>query len=332
MQKIKCFWGLGLLLLASCQKELHFPPTDHVVVPQEKLVAAIVVQDVAQNDYDSVRYRYFADRILEVHYGVTGDSVRRTYYYDANERLVKLEDELAIFYTNNNKARRISFLYNSNGELVQTITDFNGVSGIKAHINYQQQGNNKMILVYDSSYSGPGYDLDWADRVIYNIISPDNNLLYDSSIYYNNRNSGTSSRVVSYSYGADGNLSATGKYTYQGSGLTQWGQTIFSSDKSAPVLQGLRKKLYRNLANWYEVSSIAQDDNYRPFSIPGGIYRKVAYAGFSDNGGPTPQAVSQVFEYENYYDKDLLIKSDRTASVSGQGNIHNVKQIRYYYY
>ncbi len=109
MKKIRCFWGLGFLLLASCQKELHFPPSDYVVVPQEKLVASIVVQDVAQNDYDSIRFRYFTDRILEVHYVVTGDSLRRTYYYDANERLVRLEDERAIFYTNNNNARRISF-------------------------------------------------------------------------------------------------------------------------------------------------------------------------------------------------------------------------------
>src|SRR6478672_2044046 len=135
MKQLLPIFILSLLIFTSCQKELSIhdlSPTDSTT---EKVVAAIVIADLEQNDYDSIVYWYFPDRTLEVHHDQSGDSVTRTYYYDGNERLAKLEDEEAIYYTNNDAARRISFNYNSSGELVQTLTDFITVSGVEAHFN-----------------------------------------------------------------------------------------------------------------------------------------------------------------------------------------------------
>src|SRR4030095_9068212 len=134
----------SLLILTSCQKELSIPDLNPVDSTTEKVVAAIVIADLEQNDYDSIVYRYFPDKQLEVHYDQWGDSVTRTYYYDGNGRLLKLEDEEAIYYTNNDAARRISFNYNSSSELVQTLTDFTTVSGVEAHFNnsFFTTGNN----------------------------------------------------------------------------------------------------------------------------------------------------------------------------------------------
>src|SRR4030095_17125719 len=87
----------SLLILTSCQKELSIPDINPVDSTTEKVVAAIVVTDLEQNDYDSIVYRYFPNKTLEVHYDQSGDSVTRTYYYDVNGRLAKMEDEEAIY-------------------------------------------------------------------------------------------------------------------------------------------------------------------------------------------------------------------------------------------
>ena len=322
---------LGIIFTLSCQKELHFPPTTQPVVVVEQLVRAIVVADTVQNDYDSIVFRYSNTSIREVHYGLFGDSITRTYSYDAYGRLAKIEDEMALYYTNKDMAKRIRFEYNGAGQIVQTITDFRSASGVVAHFNYFNQGDNKIIVIYDTSYNGTGYDLDWADRIIYHTVSPDNYILYDSCIYIADRSAIKTTRISDYIYDDKKNAQQIIKRSYQEGIISEWGISIIN-DRSAPVFDALRKKLYSNLSNWYETSSFDQDDNYKPFAIPGTILKKTDYEGYSDNGGPTPQQVSQIFEFKNIYDIDLLQRCDRTGSVAGRGTIFSVKQIRYYYY
>jgi hypothetical protein len=121
------------------------------------------------------------------------------------------------------------------------------------------------------------------------------------------------------------------KATYQDGQLFEWGDISVTYDIPAPVYEGLRKKLFRNLTNWYDASSVWQDDNYRLFTIPGHMYKRFSYAGYSLYGGATPLTVSKGFDFQNEYDNDLLIKSIVTITVSGQGNIYYVNNIRYYY-
>jgi hypothetical protein len=104
MKQLLPVFSLLVLLLSSCQKELSNPNPNRSDSTSEKVVAAIVIADVEQNDYDSIVYWYFPDKTLEIHYDQSGDSITRTYYYDGNDRLAKLEDEEAIYYTNNDVA------------------------------------------------------------------------------------------------------------------------------------------------------------------------------------------------------------------------------------
>ena len=122
----KILYSAFTIILGSCQHELHFPVVQMppvVAIPPEKLITAIVVTNPAQTDYDSMVFRYGTNQIKEVHYDPFKDSTTRTYYYDAAGRLSKLEDEKAIYYTNNDIARRISFQYDADGQLQKTITD-----------------------------------------------------------------------------------------------------------------------------------------------------------------------------------------------------------------
>jgi hypothetical protein len=61
------------------------------------------------------------------------------------------------------------------------------------------------------------------------------------------------------------------------------------------------------------------------------MYKKLAYTGYSFYGGSTPLTVSRGFDFQNEYDGDLLLKSVVTITVSGQGNVHYINNIRYYY-
>src|SRR5438132_5077166 len=186
MKQLFPIFILFILLLTSCQKELSDP--DPVNPVTEKVIAAIVIADLQQNDYDSIVYWYFPDKTLEVHYDQSCDSVTRTYYYDGNGRLAKLEDEEAIYYTNNDAAHRISFNYNSSGQLVQTLTDFTTASGVEAHYNNILSATGNSITIYDTTYKSSLYNLDWANRIIYNALTTSNYLLYDSCISVNNTN------------------------------------------------------------------------------------------------------------------------------------------------
>ena len=98
-----------------------------------------------------------------MHYTATGNSVTRAYHYDTAGRLAKIEDEKALYYTNNNVAHTIRFEYNNRGQLSKTLTDFKTINNVPAYFNYKIQGNQKQILVYDTSYITPAYDLGWQD-------------------------------------------------------------------------------------------------------------------------------------------------------------------------
>jgi hypothetical protein len=331
MNKNISFLLLMSFLLASCQQEISFPvdPLANPVV--EKLVAAIVITNSPQNEYDSIVFRYLADKTREVHYRLAGDSITRAYYYDNAGRLVKLEDEKAIYYTNNNSATTISFQYNSSGQLIKTFTDFKTVSGVPAYYNNTISGNSKQIIVHDTLYISASYNLDWANRTIFNTLTADNYLMYDSCIWLNSSRGGTTTYVAEYSYDTDKNAKEIRQYTYQDGQLSEWGTVTITRDKPAPVYEALRKKLFRNLANWYETGFVSQDDNYRLFTFPGNMYKKMSYTGYSSDGGVVPLKVIKSIEYENQYDNDLLLKSKVTFSLTGQGTIHYVNQIRYYY-
>jgi len=331
MRKDYFFLVLLFFFLASCQREIYFPEDATVVPVLEKVVAAIVITNGAHNEFDSTVYRWLPDKTREVHYSRTGDSITRTYSYDSAGRLVKIEDQKALYYTNGNIAHAISFQYNNSGQLIKTVTDFNTRSGIPAYYNTSASATVKNITVYDTSYNGPNYNLGWANRVIYNTVSPDNYLLYDSCIFYNYSTGGSSTNVSDYSYDGNKNAMEIRQHTYQDGQLTEWGDVTVTRDKPAPIYEGLRKKLYRNLTNWYDAGFALQDDNYRFFTFPGSMYKRMFYSGYSTNGGPNPFQVARSIEYENEYDKDLLLKSKVSFSVNGQGTISYVNHVRYYY-
>ena len=320
-----------IFLLTSCQQEIILPADAPVIPKIEKVVAAIVITNGLQNELDSIVFRYLSNKIMEVHYGMTGDSITRTYFYDNTGRLVKLSDENAIYYTNNNIARAVNFQYNTAGQLIKTLTDFTTISGIPAYYNNSASGSNKKIIVYDTMYKSTTYNLSWANRIIYNTLSTDNYLKYDSCISKNNSTGGTTTYVSEYNYDANKNADAIRQYTYQDGQLSEWGTITITRDKSAPIFETLRKKLYSNLSNWYETGYVSQDDNYRFFTFPGNMYKNLSYSGFSLNGVSAPLQVTKSIDYENEYDNDLLLKSKVTFSLTGQGNIHYVNQLRYYY-
>ncbi len=331
MKKNFFFFILFFFLLTSCQKEISFPADAPAAPVPEKLVAAIVIINSLQNEFDSIVYRYLPDKIREVHYHQSGDSIVRSYSYDNAGRLARIEDENALYYTNNSIARSISFQYNNSGQLIKTLTDFRTVSGVPAYYNNSIAGSTKKIIGYDTSYISSSYDLGWANRIIYNTLSVDNYLMYDSCIYFNNSTGGTTTYVSDYSY--DGNKNAEGirQYTYQNGQLSEWGTVTITRDKPAPVYEALRKKLFRNLSNWYETGYISQDDNYRLFTFPGSMYKKMSYSGYSSDGGPVPLTVIKGIDFQNEYDNDMLLKSIVTFSLTGQGTIHYINDIRYYY-
>lgn len=310
---------------------MHFPDSTSANLPPEKLVTAIVIANPPQNEYDSIVFRYQTNKITEVHYSAAGDSVTRAYYYDAPGRLIRIEDGKALYYTNSTAARVIHFQYNNQGQLSKTLTDFEIATGVPAYYHYSNQGNQKKIVVYDTSYVTASYDLGWANRIVYNTVSNDNYLLYDSSIYFNGYTGGIKTLVSDFTYDTDKNASRIDQHGYFDGKLLVWGSVTITSDLSAPVYEGLRKKLFRGLANWYEASSLSQDDNYRFFSIPGHMYRGIFYKGYSIYGGAEPLTVTRNTEYKNEYLGDLLKKSVVTFSLTGQGNISYINHIRYYY-
>jgi hypothetical protein len=320
------------LLLTSCQRQLHFPDIPVVTAPHEKLVTAIVVTNPTQTDYDSLVFRYSTDKIKEVHYSLYGDSVTRTYYYDAAGRLSKLEDENAIYYTNNNMARRISFQYDASGQLQETKTDFTNVLGVSANIITTASGTNKKIIVYDTAYSTAAYNLDWVNRVIYSTISNSNYLLYDSSIFINTTTIGLVKTIVAvFSYGADSAVTSINKRIYFNNQLSEQGIVSVTGDQSAPAYKTLRKKLYRNLTNWFEASEVWQDDNYKLFPLPGGPYKSILYKGFSASADPASPPFTRNYEFVNSYNAGQLNNSIVTYSLSGQGTNHYVNVLRFYY-
>ena len=117
MKKSLLYFAFFLLVFISCQKEIHFTRVSSNAPLPEKLVTAIVITNPPQNEYDSIVFRYSANKISEIHYTATGDSVIRAYHYDAAGRLAKIEDEKALYYTNNNVAHAIRFEFNNLGQL-----------------------------------------------------------------------------------------------------------------------------------------------------------------------------------------------------------------------
>ena len=330
MRKIFVPFILLFVYLASCQREINFPE-DTLVPVAEKVIAAIVIRNAAQNEFDSVVYRWLPGVTKEVHYERNGDSITRTYSYDNVGRLAKIEDQKALFYTNSDIAHAISFQYNNAGQLVKTVTDFETRKGIPAYYNSVVSGNDKAIIIYDTSYLGPSYNLGWVNRIIFNTVTPDNYLKYDSCIYFNYSSGGTTTNVSDYSYDANKNAVSIRQHTYQKSELTEWGDVAVTRDRSAPIYEGLRKKLYRNLTNWYDAGYVLQDDSYRFFTFPGSMYKLMSYSGYSTNGGPNPFQVMKSIEYQNEYDGDLLLRSTVSFSLNGQGTIRYTNIIRYYY-
>jgi len=319
-----------VLLLASCQRELHFPVTPVVLLPPEKLVTAIVITNPTQADYDSLVYRYAADKIREVHYSAQNDSLTRTYYYDAAGRLSALEDDNAIYYTNNNSAHRISFEYDAAGLLLQTKTDFKNVSGVAASIITHSQSAGKSLVVYDTGYASN--NLDWVNRIVYSTVSSSNYLLYDSSVFINNTNAGlVKTSVATYDYTSDSAVNSIKKSIYFNQQLAEYGVVAVFKDKPAPVYGTLRKKLYRNLSDWFEASAVWQDDNYRLFPLPGGPYKAILYKGFSVSAGANSPGFTRNYEFDNTYNGDQLFKSVVTYTLQGQGNNKYVTILRYYY-
>ena len=320
-----------LCSFASCQKELHFPVIKKNNPVPEKRVAAIVVSNEDQNEWDSIVFRYFTNKTDEVHFLQSQDSITRTYYYDAAGRLSKIEDEKAIYYTNNNTARAISFQYNSSGQLIKTLTDFTTVTGVPAYYNYALSGNAKKIIVYDTSYVTQLHDLGWANRVVYNTLSSTNYLVYDSAVFFNHSTGGRKTVASDLSYDGNNNATSVRENTYQDGVLSGWGVTTITSDKPATVFEALRKSLFRNLANWIEASSLYQDDNYHLFAMPGHMYKRISYKGYALYGGPEALTVLRASDFENEYVNNEIEKSKVSFSLTGQGNIHYINFIRYYY-
>jgi hypothetical protein len=212
MKKSFAYFSFIIFLLTSCQQEIFFPTDAPVNAVVEKLVSAIVITNSLQTEFDSIVFRYQSNKTIEVHYRQTGDSIKRTYYYDNAGRLTKLEDDKVLYYTNNNTAYSISFLYNSSGQLIKTFTEFKTVPAVPAFYNNIVSGNNKKIVVYDTSYVNPSYNLGWANRIIYNTLSTDNFLQYDSCISLNYLTGGRTTYVSDYTYDTKKNVTGVRQY------------------------------------------------------------------------------------------------------------------------
>ncbi len=313
---------------ASCQHELQFPFTPVVTVPTEKLIAAIVITNPAQTDYDSMVFRYSQDKTREVHYDQFKDSTTRTYTYDADGHLSKLEDEKAIYYTNNDVAKRISFLYDRSGQLLQTRTDFKGASGIPAW--YNSNGTNRKIILFDTAYRTGSYNLEWSNHIVYSTIDNRNKLLYDSGVFVNPSDPGLFKTIVNeYSYGADSNVTSIDKRMYFNGQLAEYGTAHTSSGLAAPAYRALHKKLYRNLSNWFDMSLAWQDDSYRIFPLAGGPYTSILYTGYSTSSGTAPY--KRNYEYDNSYNGGQLTRSVINYALLGQGTSKYTTVIRFYY-
>jgi hypothetical protein len=321
-----------ILLLAACQHQLHFPGTPAVVVAHEKVISAIVVTDPGQMDYDSMVFRYNPEIIKEVHYGLQKkDSVIRTYFYDAAGRLSKLEDEKAIYYTNNDAAMRISFLYDGSGQLQQTKTDFAKIQGVTAYIINKAAGNNRQMIVYDTAYTTASYNLDWSNRIIYSTISNSNYILYDSAIFNNTSTPGLVKTIANdYSYAPDSSVNVVNRRIYFNHALSETGVQLSRSDKPAPVYLALRKKLYRNLSNWFEAGSVWQNDNYNLFPLPGGPYQSILYQGYTASSGSTAP-YTRDYEFDNAFAGNQLNNSVVVYTLVGQGVNKYTTVLRFYY-
>ncbi len=322
---------ITILLTGACQHELHFPVDTPVVVqvPHEKIITSVVVTNPSQTDYDSLVFRYGADKTKEVHYSPQKDSVTRTYYYDAAGRLSALEDEKAIYYTNNNTALRIRFLYDAGGRLQQTLTNFTNVPGIAAYVNSNNSGSSQQMVVYDTAYAGAGYNLGWTNRIIYSTVSSSHYLLYDSAVLINTITAGLVKTIVNaYNYGVDSSVNSISKHIYFNGQLAEYGTQLNQADHPAPVYQALRKKLFRNLSNWFETGQAWQDDNYRLFPLPGGPYASMFYQGFSTGAA---QPYTRNYQYDNSYTSDQLNQSVINYSLKGQGTGNYTYVLRFYY-
>jgi hypothetical protein len=321
-----------VLLFAACQREIHFP-TEPVQIPiPEKLVTAVVIADPGRNEYDSITYNYQHDKITETHYSKTTRTGTRIFHYDAANRLALIEDDRQVYRTNNDAARTIRFIYNNAGELLQTQTSFAGGPNTNAVFIYKPAGPEKQVLVYDTLYVGAGYNLQWVNRVIYNTISGNNYLLYDSSINSNTTNTSLiKTLVASFTYNTDSTVASIQQKTYFNNELSEWGRTLVSADKPAPAYQAFRNKLYRGLSNWIDAGSIWQDDNYDLFPLPGGPYRNILFSGVSTDGSTVSIPFNRDYVYKNTYSGDQLDRSEITFTLSGQGNNNYVTVVNFYY-
>jgi len=327
----KKFLYFGFIILGACQHELHFPVAPVVTIPPEKLVAAIVVTNPAQTDYDSMVFRYSADKIEEVHYDPFKDSTTRTYYYDAAGRLSKLEDQKAIYYTNNDMARRISFQYGADGQLQKTITDFTSVSGINAYCTISNNGNEKKMLLIDTAYASALYNLEWSNRIIYSTLGNGNRLLYDSGIFINPTDTSLFKTIVNeYAYALDSNITSINKRIYFNGQLAEYGTVYATSGKIAPVYRALHRNLYRNLCNWFDMGLAWQDDSYRLFPLAAGPYTSILYTGYSTADGTKPY--TRTYEYDNSYSGDQLDRCSINYALLGQGTSKYTTVLRFYYW
>jgi hypothetical protein len=326
------FYIVFILFSAACQREIHFPSEPlHIPLP-EKLVIAVVVTDPGRTDYDSISYRYQADKITATHHNKTGITGSRIFHYDAAAKLVMIEDDRELYHTNNDKARSIQFTYSSAGELIKAQTNFASGIGTGATFVYQPSGAEKKVIVYDTAYSGAGYNLQWVNRIIYYTISGNNFLVYDSSINRNTVNTALVKTVVSsYTYNADSTVASIQQKTYFNNELSEWGRTIVSADKVAPDYTAFRKKLYRGLSNWIDAGSVWQDANYDLFPLPGGPYKNILFSGVSTDGSSVSIPFNRDYVFKNNYNGDQLDESSITYTLTGQGNNHYVTVVKFYY-
>ena len=330
--KVRNYFIGFILMLLACQRELHFPPTPVApTVAQEKLVRAIVVTNPVQNDYDSMVFRYLPDTIREVHYSSHKDSVTRIYYYQG-ARLQAIADENALYYTNHDKATRISFSYDASNLLIATATDFSRVKNVPASFVNKGSDKEREVWVYDTSYQSATYDLGWTNRIIYSRIGNHTQLLYDSAVFNNNSAPGLSKTIVNeYSYGPDSSVRTIQKRIYFNKELVEYGTVSAAAAAPCPALSGLRKKLYRNLANWFDAGMVWQNDNYAIFQLPQGPYNSILYKGFSTSNLQTQSSYTVDYLFGNFFQGNELTQSIIQYSLLGRGTSRYTTILRFYY-
>ena len=318
-----------ILLLASCQREIRFPTTPVATAIPEKVITAIIVYNPLVGDYDSIAFQYAPDLVKQSHFDRNGITETRSFSYDAAGRLTQVDDDKAIYYTNNDRAIRIHFDYDAAGQLQQTTTDFTRVAGVKAEFKNSGAGNVKLVAIYDTAYRTPAYNLDWVNRIIYTRINARNYILYDSSILTNTSYAGLVTTVASeFIYDSDTIVSIINKRIYSNGQLTESGTMNAARDKPAPVYTALRKKLFRNLANWFDAGEVWQDTSYDLYPLPGGPYKSTLYNGlFAANG----QTFVRNYQFENVYSNGDLDNSMVTYTLTGQGTSNYVTWLKFYY-